>query len=37
MGSIVVIKDVDEAAYRGLKGEAVKRDMKIGEVASEAL
>ena len=36
MGSNVVIKGVDEAAYRGLKGEAVKRGLKIGEAASEA-
>jgi translation initiation factor 2B subunit (eIF-2B alpha/beta/delta family) len=32
----VSIKDVDENAYRNLKAEAIRRDMKIGEAASEA-
>jgi hypothetical protein len=36
MGSNVVIKDVDEAAYRNLKGEAVKAGLKIGDAASQA-
>ncbi len=36
MGSNVVIKDVDEAAYRSLKGEAVKTGLKVGEAASQA-
>ena len=36
MGSDVVIKDVDEAAYRNLKGEAVKAGLKVGEAASQA-
>ena len=36
MGSDIVIKDVDEAAYRNLKGEAVKAGLKVGEAASQA-
>lgn len=36
MGSDVVIKDVDEAAYRTLKGEAVKAGLKVGQAASQA-
>ena len=32
MGSDVVIKDVDEAAYRNLKGEAVKAGLKVGDI-----
>jgi len=36
MGSNIVIKDVDEAAYRSLKGEAVKTGMRVGEAASQA-
>lgn len=36
MGSDVVIKDVDEAAYRNLKGEAAKAGLKVGEAASQA-
>ncbi len=36
MASGVVIKDVDEAAYRNLKGEAVKAGLKVGEAASQA-
>ena len=36
MGSNIVIKDVDEAAYRNLKGEAVKAGMRVGEAASQA-
>lgn len=36
MGSDVVIKDVDDAAYRNLKGEAVKAGLKVGEAASQA-
>ena len=36
MGSNIVIKDVDEAAYRNLKGEAVKAGLKVGEAASQA-
>lgn len=36
MGSNIVIKGVDEAVYRNLKGEAVKAGMKVGEAASQA-
>jgi hypothetical protein len=36
MGSNIVIKDVDEAVYRSLKGEAIKAGMKVGEAASQA-
>jgi hypothetical protein len=36
MGSDVVIKDVDDAAYRNLKGEAAKAGLKVGEAASQA-
>ena len=36
LGSNVVIKDVDEAAYRSLRGEAVKAGLKMGEAASQA-
>ena len=36
MGSAVVIKDVDEEAFRNLKGEAVKAGLKVGEAASQA-
>lgn len=36
MGSNIVIKDVDETAYRSLKGEAVRTGMKVGEAASQA-
>ncbi len=36
MGSAVVIKDVDEEAYRNLKGEAAKAGIKVGEAASQA-
>ena len=36
MGSNVVIKDVDDAAYRHLKGEAIKAGLKVGEAASQA-
>ncbi len=32
----VVIKDVDEEAYRNFKGEAAKLGLKVGEAASEA-
>ena len=32
----VSIKDIDENAYRNLKAEAIRHDMKIGEAASEA-
>jgi len=31
-----VIKDVDEEAFRNLKGEAVKGGMKVGDAASQA-
>src|SRR3989441_4086893 len=34
LGSNIVIKDVDEAVYRSLKGEAVKAGVKNGEAAS---
>ena len=36
MGSTIVIKDVDEQAFRNLKGEAVKAGLKVGEAASQA-
>jgi len=36
LGSAVVIKDVDEEAFRNLKGEAVKAGLKVGEAASQA-
>ncbi len=36
MGSNIVIKDVDQASYRNLKGEAVKAGMKVGQAASQA-
>ena len=36
MGSNIVIKGVDEAAYRNLRGEAVKAGLKVGEAASQA-
>ncbi|HID91353.1 TPA: hypothetical protein EYP44_05280 [Candidatus Bathyarchaeota archaeon] len=32
----VVIKDVEEEAYRSLKGEAAKLGLKVGEAASQA-
>ncbi|MEM3430880.1 MAG: hypothetical protein QXN20_08300 [Candidatus Bathyarchaeia archaeon] len=32
----VVIKDVDENAFRRLKSEAIKRGIKIGQAASQA-
>jgi hypothetical protein len=32
----VSIKDIDENAYRNLKAEAIRHDMKIGEAASDA-
>jgi len=32
----VVIKEVDEEAFRNLKGEAVKAGLKVGEAASQA-
>ncbi|MBS7626478.1 hypothetical protein KEJ51_05510 [Candidatus Bathyarchaeota archaeon] len=33
---VVVIKDVDEKAFRMLKSEAVKKGIKIGQAASQA-
>lgn len=36
LNSSVVIKDVDEDAYRSLKGEAAKAGLKVGEAASQA-
>lgn len=36
MGTTVVIKDVDEEAFRRLKAEAVRRGIKIGQAASQA-
>lgn len=32
----VVIKEVDEEAFRNLKGEAIKAGLKVGEAASQA-
>jgi hypothetical protein len=36
MGSTIVIKDVDEDAFRNLKGEAAKAGVKVGDAASQA-
>lgn len=36
MKTTVVIKDVDEEAYRNFKGTAAKLGLKLGEAASEA-
>ncbi len=36
LGSNIVIKGVDEAAYRRLKGEAIKAGLKAGDAASQA-
>lgn len=36
MGSTIVIKEVDEEAFRNLKGEAVKAGLRVGEAASQA-
>ncbi|MEM2902096.1 MAG: hypothetical protein QXO32_05140 [Candidatus Bathyarchaeia archaeon] len=36
MGITVVIKDVDESAFRRLKAEAVKKGIKVGQAASQA-
>lgn len=36
MGITVVIKEVNEEAFRNLKGEAVKVGLKVGEAASQA-
>jgi hypothetical protein len=36
MGITVVIKDVDEGAFRMLRAEAVKKGIKVGQAASQA-
>jgi len=36
LDSTVVIKDVDEKAFRNLKGEAARAGLKLGEAASQA-
>jgi NAD(P)H-dependent flavin oxidoreductase YrpB (nitropropane dioxygenase family) len=36
MGITVVIKDVDENAFRMLKAEAIKKGIKVGQAASQA-
>jgi hypothetical protein len=36
LGSNIVIKDVDKAVYRSLKGEAIKAGLKVGDAASQA-
>jgi len=36
LGSTIVIKEVDEEAFRNLKGEAVKAGLRVGEAASQA-
>ena len=36
VGSTIVIKDVDDEAYKSLKGEAVRSGMKVGEAASQS-
>jgi membrane-bound lytic murein transglycosylase B len=36
MRDTIVIKDVDESAYRNLKGEAIKSGLRVGEAASQA-
>ena len=35
-GVSVSIKDIDENAYRNLKAEAIRHDMRVGEAATEA-
>ncbi len=36
MGSTIVIKDVDDEAFRNLKGEAVRSGMRVGEAATQS-
>jgi len=36
LGPTVVIKEVDEEAFRNLKGEAIKASLRVGEAASQA-
>jgi hypothetical protein len=36
MGSTIVIKDVDDEAFKNLKGEAMRSGMKVGEAASQS-
>ena len=36
MASNIVIKDVEEVAYRNLRREAIKAGLKVGEAASQA-
>ncbi|MEM2123103.1 MAG: hypothetical protein QXE79_05665 [Candidatus Bathyarchaeia archaeon] len=36
MGTTIVIKDVDENAFRRLKAEAIMRGVKVGQAASQA-
>lgn len=36
MGPTIVIKDIDEAVYRSLKGEAIRSGLRIGDAASQA-
>jgi hypothetical protein len=36
LGSTIVIKDIDEAVYRSLKGEAIKSGLRVGDAASQA-
>jgi hypothetical protein len=36
VGSTIVIKDVDDEAFRNLKGEAVRSGMRVGEAATQS-
>jgi len=36
MGSTIVIKDIDDDAFRNLKGEAARAGIKVGDAASQA-
>ena len=36
MGTTIVIKDVDDEAFKNLKGEAMRSGMKVGEAASQS-
>ena len=36
MGATVVIREVDERSYRNLKAEAARRNLRMGEAATQA-
>jgi hypothetical protein len=36
VGSTIVIKDVDDEAFRNLKGEAIRSGMSVGEAATQS-